>query len=185
MLAASSPPWATSCSLSRRRCSTAATLFILGECGVYIKSLLWLIFAGNMHRISLSRSLFRSARPHWQLLWQVFGTRADKFQFHVPSFPLVCPGIQMWLGLSLPSLPLLRPMPPPMHKAFKCLGVGAAYAVSVSICALSSPYSPSAFVVIYICESQLIAMEKSSLVFGHWSSDCEKMSPNFPLSLIN
>lgn len=86
---------------------------------------------------------------------------------------------------SVPLLPpsLLRSCAcPPVRKAFKCLGVVAAYAVSVC---LSVPLPRPAFDDIYICESQLIAVEKSSLVFWVFRVDCEKISPNFPLSLIN
>lgn len=63
-----------------------------------------------------------------------------------------------------PLLPSPRACPP-VRKAFKCLGVVAAYAVSVCL-TVSLPRRRLAFDDIYICESQLIAVEKSSLVFG-------------------
>lgn len=94
----SSPACVSSSSLSRRRCN----LFSFGDRGVYIKSLLWLIFAGNTAprlQLPLSRSLCLffslsfSVRDHTDGSCDKFSARGQTNSNSM--HPSVCPGIQM------------------------------------------------------------------------------------------
>lgn len=83
-----------------RRCSTHNPLKSRFDpsAGVYIKQRFRLICAGStidLRRYLSSPSLLFlwPVRPHRQHQWQVFGTRADKFQLHA----FTATGIQMWL----------------------------------------------------------------------------------------
>lgn len=159
-----------------------------------------LIFAVNMHctaprPLSLSPSLSRSLALSLSLSLSFFvcdhtDSSCDKFsargQTNSNSMPpsaqefkcaFVCSPFPLH-SVSLPS------GCPPVRKAFKCLGVVAAYAVSVCL-SVPLPFPRPAF------DWHLHLWEpinrSGKIVASFWSFrvDCEKMSPNFPLSLIN